>query len=73
MEKKFSNELFLIYYSHVSLINKKYNTEEVTPFPAIRFCIKKKLISYLLEQCVTFDDYWYITRRIFVLQSRYKK
>lgn len=38
-KKKLFNELFLIYYSHVSPINEK-NTEEVTPFPAIRFCIK---------------------------------
>lgn len=39
MKKKLFTELFLIYYSHVSPINKK-NTEEVTTFPAIRFCIK---------------------------------
>lgn len=46
MKKKFSTELFLIYYSHVSLINKKNNTEEVTPFPAIRFCIKKTNVLF---------------------------
>lgn len=33
------NYFSYIYYSHVSPINEK-NTEEVTPFPAIRFCIK---------------------------------